>query len=268
MGKSLVSIIMGAYNCEDVIDQCIDSIITQTYKNWEFIICDDCSTDNTLKILKKYEKKDSRIKILHNERNCRLAASLNICLSVAQGEFIARMDADDISLPERLEKQVDFLEKHPEIDLVGCNRIIFDANGNRGVRKSIEYPTKERLIKGSPFAHPTIVMKKSVYDALGGYTVSKQTMRAEDIDLWIRFYQNGYKGYNMQEVLYCYHESIDDLKKRSLKAAVETAKVYWNGYKVLRFPYYKRFWVVKPIISALIPNRVMKKYYDKNLMKI
>lgn len=161
MGQPLVSIIMGAYNCEATIDKCVESILQQTYKNWQFIICDDFSSDNTFDILKKYEGKDSRIIILHNECNKRLAASLNNCLKVAKGKYIARMDADDESLPQRLEHQIEFLETHPEYDVVGCNRIVFDNNGNRGIRKCEEFPVKELLIKDTPFAHPTIVMRKS-----------------------------------------------------------------------------------------------------------
>ena len=135
MSTPLVSIIMGAYNCENTIYDCMESILKQTYENWEFIICDDCSSDHTLEILKKYEKNDKRIHILHNEKNMRLAASLNRCLEVAHGKYVARMDADDISMPDRLEKQVEFLESHSEYDVTGCNRMVFDENGDKGIRK-------------------------------------------------------------------------------------------------------------------------------------
>lgn len=266
--KPLVSIIMGAYNAELTIKNAIDSVLTQTYINWEFIICDDCSTDNTLGILKKYHEKDPRIIVIRNETNKRLAASLNNCLSHAKGKYIARMDADDECLPTRFEEQVKFLETHSEIDLVGSNRIIFDDNGDKGVRGSIENPTERTFLKGSPFAHPTIMAKKSVYDALGGYTVSQRTMRAEDVDLWFRFYKAGYRGYNLQKVLYRYRESVDDLKKRSVKAGLETSKVYYHGYKLLEFPWYERVWAIKPIISALIPHGIMLKHFERELKEI
>lgn len=259
--KPLVSVIMGAYNCEKTLERAVNSIIEQTYNNWEFIICDDCSTDETLTILKKFEKRDARICVLHNAQNMRLAASLNRCLNIAQGKYIARMDADDESLPRRLETQIRFLEEHPEYDVVGCNRMIFDEKGDRGIRTSIEFPNQSILMKDTPFAHPTIVMKKSVYDALGGYTVSKATMRAEDLDLWFRFYEKGFKGYNLQQVLYRYREGVHDLEKRSLAAGIQTAKVFWNGYKRIQLPLYRRAWAVKSIIAAMIPNRVMMKYY-------
>ena len=265
MGQPLVSIIMGAYNCEATIEKCVESILQQTYKNWQFIICDDFSSDNTFDILKKYEDKDSRIIILHNECNKRLAASLNNCLKVAKGKYIARMDADDESLPQRLEHQIEFLETHPEYDVVGCNRIVFDNNGNRGIRKSEEFPVKELLIKDTPFAHPTLVMRKRVFDILNGYTSDKSTMRAEDLDLWFRFYERGFKGYNMQETLYKYRESECDFSKRSLKAGIQTSKVFLKGYKRIKIPLYKRIWAIKPIIVALMPNKLMMRYHSGRL---
>lgn len=263
--KPLVSIIMGAYNCEKTITKCVNSIIMQTYKNWEFIICDDCSNDNTLTILKEYQKNDSRIIIIHNEENLKLAASLNKCLKIAKGKYIARMDADDESLPERIEKQVNYLENNSEIDVVGCNRIIFDEYGEKGIRKSIEKPNKDNLIKDTPFAHPTIMMKKEVYDKLGGYVSDKTTIRAEDLELWFRFFENDFKGYNMQEVLYKYKESKEDYSKRSLIAGIQTAKVYLKGYRKLKIPIVKRIYFLKPIVAALIPNFFLEKYHSKKL---
>ncbi|MBQ6464056.1 MAG: glycosyltransferase family 2 protein [Pseudobutyrivibrio sp.] len=258
--EPLVSIIMGAFNAEKTISEAIDSIIDQTYDNWELIVCDDCSCDSTYSILEKYAAHDKRIVVLQNPENKRLAYTLNECLKVAKGKYIARMDADDISLPERLEKQVSFMEAHEEYDCVGTNRIIFDKNGEHSIRYSKEYPSKRILLLDTPFAHPTIMMKKSVYDALNGYTVSKETMRAEDLDLWFRFFGAGYNGYNIQESLYLYREDLEDLKKRSLKAAVATALVFYKGYKIINVPIYKRIFAVKPIIAALIPNFIMKKY--------
>lgn len=263
--EPLVSIIMGAYNCEKTIVNCINSIIEQTYQNWEFIICDDCSTDNTFSILNSYKEKDKRIIIIHNEQNLKLAKSLNRCLSIAKGKYIARMDADDESLPERITKQVDFLEKHVEYDVVGCNMIVFDENGEKGIRTNVEFPNKDILLKNTPFAHPTIMMKKSVYDSLNGYTTDKTIVRAQDLELWFRFYEHNYKGYNMQENLYKYHESKDDLKKRNFKTGIQTSKIYWNGYKRINTPIYKRIYFIKPIVSVLIPNFIMIRYHAEKL---
>lgn len=264
--KPFVSVIMGVYNCEKTIKKCIDSIINQTYKNWEFIICDDCSTDNTLSIIQEYKQKESRIILIHNDKNLRLAASLNKCLSIAKGKYIARMDADDESFPNRIETQVEFLEKNIEFDVVGCNRMIFDDNGDKGIRKSIEKPEKNILIKDTPFAHPTIMMRKEVYDKLNGYVSNKLTMRAEDLDLWFRFYEHNFKGYNIQEVLYRYRESREDYSRRTFKAGVQTAKVYLNGYRKIKIPIIKRIYFLKPIIVALIPNAILERYHSNKLL--
>lgn len=263
--RPLVSVIMGAYNCEDSIAKSIDSILGQTYENWEFIICDDCSTDRTLEILQEYEKKDSRIKILHNERNIRLAGTLNKCLSYANGKYVARMDGDDESLSERFEKQVAFLEANPQIDVVGCSRMIFDEHGDKGIRFSERMPRKDTLLKEVPFAHPTIMIRTEVMRELGGYTKNRKTMRAEDLELWFRFYCRDYVGYNMQDVLYRYRETLFDLKKRTVKAAIGTAKIYLDGYKMLHFPVYKWIWAMKPIVASCLPVKIMKKYYVNNL---
>lgn len=262
-GMPLVSIIMGAYNCADTIGKCIESIIAQTYENWEFLICDDCSTDNTLEVIQKYQKNDERIIVLRNEKNSRLAASLNKCLEYAKGKYIARMDADDESLPLRLEKQVTFLEKNNEYDAVGCARFIYNDNGNIGIRKGVAEPNIDVLLTDAPFAHPTIMMKKEIFDELEGYTVSELTMRAEDLDLWFRFYQRGCKGYNLSEPLYRYHESVDDYKKRSITAGWKTTKVFLNGYKKIGVPLYKYPLALKPLLSSLVPNKLNYIYHNR-----
>lgn len=263
----LVTVIMGAYNCETTLHKAIDSIIAQTYTNWEFVICDDCSTDKTIEILKEYEQRDSRIKALHNETNKKLAASLNACLAVAKGEYIARMDADDECFPNRFEKQVAFLENNPEIDVVGSSMLVFDEFGEKGIRRSIKCPSEECLLKGAPFFHPTIMMKKSVYDELKGYKCSKLTKRSQDLDLWFRFYEHKYKGDNIQEPLYKYREGKKDFKKRSIAAGYRTMLINLNGFKRLHFPFRKRVWAVKPFISALIPNCIIGLYHTLRLKK-
>ena len=176
--QELVSIIMGVYNGAHTLSQAIDSIIAQTYTKWELIACDDCSTDETSKILFDYAKKDSRIIVIRNEKNCGLAASLNHCLEYAQGTYIARMDCDDLSVETRLEKQVAYLESHPEFDLVATYMQAFDESGKKNVIESKQYPTKFDLPKGAPFAHATIMMRTAAMKQLDGYCISKQIGRA------------------------------------------------------------------------------------------
>lgn len=258
--KPLVSVIMGIYNCEDTIERAIKSILAQTYNNWELIMCDDASSDNTYKIANKYAQRYNNIILLKNSSNKRLAYSLNKCLKCANGKYIARMDSDDESLPERFERQVDFLEKHLEYHVVGSAMVLFDEHGENGIRRCKECPMQDDIWNSSPFAHPTIMMRKYVYDTLNGYTVSKDTMRAEDLDLWFRFKISGYMGYNIQTPLYRYHESLEDYKKRNIRAAIGTAKLIYKYYKLMHIKN-KYIWIIKPIISALLPNKLMFLYH-------
>lgn len=261
-----ISVIMGIYNCESTLTIAIESIINQTYSDWELIMCDDGSTDNTYQIAKNYSEQYENIVLIRNNENSGLAFSLNHCLKYAKGKYVARMDADDVSLPERFEKQVSFLNKNNEFDLVGSWIQLFDGLNDLTVRKVKEIPEKRDLIKGAPYVHPTIMMRKSVYDNLNGYIVSNRTQRCEDLDLWFRFYSSGYRGYNLQMPLLKYHESLNDYKKRTLKSAFTISQTSFVGYRMLRFPFIYYIYILKPIISALLPNKVMY-YYHKKICK-
>lgn len=263
MENDLVSIIMGAYNCEREVEKCIESVLKQTYTNWEFIICDDDSTDKTLDVLKEYAKKDARIKVIRNKKNSKLAYSLNHCLKYCKGNYIARMDADDECAPERLEIQINFLNSHRNIDVVGTAAKIYDGKKVTGIRYTKEIPTKEDVLKGPVFMHPTIMMRKSVYDDLKGYTVAKRTVRGQDWDLWFRFFAKGYSGYNLQEPLLMYHESKGDYKKRTLKTAFMYTQTAIYGYKILKIPFYKYVYALKPVIAAILPQKILAKYHRK-----
>lgn len=253
-----VSVIMGAYNAKNIIDKAIESILDQSYSNWELIICDDCSEDGTYDYLVEKYKGNSNVKIIKNKSNKKLAFSLNQCLKVATGEYIARMDADDISLPNRLEKQVKFLDEHNDIDVVGGAALVFDGETTSEIRKCPEFPTTSDIIKNVPFIHPTIMMRKKMYDKLNGYTVLHRTERGQDLDLWFRFFSIQGRGYNFQEPLIKYHESLHDFKRRTLK----TAKMYMEtrvwGYRLLGINPILYIYAFKPIVSALIPAPIMR----------
>lgn len=256
-----VSVIMGVYNCEDTIRDAVDSILKQTFKNWEFIICDDNSTDGTLKILKEYaDKYPENFVILHNNKNMRLAASLNRCLKAAKGEYVARMDGDDMSLPKRLEEQVHFLDCNRKYDLVGTQMVIFDEYGESGIRKVKEIPGKRDLKKGSPFCHATVMIRSECYKSLGGYRLAKETNRCEDMDLWFRFFAAGYRGYNIQKPLYKVREDTAAYKRRAPKHGIEAAKVYIKGYQLLDYPKSDYIYALKPILTSIIPGFIMKWY--------
>lgn len=249
---------MGTYNCASVVGRAIESIKAQTFNDWDFIICDDCSKDDTYAVIEQYARKDCRIRLLHNEKNCYLAFSLNHCLSIATGEYVARMDADDIAQPERLEKQVAFLDAHPEYSVVGSGIILYDAEGDKQVLLNSEIPQVKEMKHGVPFFHPTIIMRRAAYQALGGYVVEERTRRGQDMDLWFRFFAKGYKGYNLQVPLLRYHDDLNDYKKKSsMKMARGTAKTMYLGFRANHFPLYDYIWTLLPIITALLPRSIV-----------
>ena len=257
-----VSVIMGIYNMsmedESVVKMAVDSILNQTYKDFEFIICDDGSSDNTYKFIKKITKHDNRVIVIKNDKNRGLAYSLNHCLSIAKGKYIARMDADDISLPTRLEEEIKFLDKNLEYALVGCNvSFINDSNTVWKERILAEKPTSKSFLFTSPFVHPTVIMRRSVLDLLNGYRVEKITRRAEDYDLFMRMYAKGYKGYNMQKSLYYFRENDNAYKRRAYKYRLDELQIRYQGFKKLGLMPKALPYVIKPMVVGLIPQRIL-----------
>jgi glycosyltransferase involved in cell wall biosynthesis len=178
---------MAVYNGERFLDQAIDSILDQTFPDFEFVIVDDASTDSTWQFLQEYAEEDVRVALLRNQTNQGLAKSLNRGLEIARGEYIARMDADDISLPERLGAQVSFLDGHAQVGVVGSAIKMIDANGS--YIKTIRHPKSHNFILWNlcfhtPFAHPSVMFRKDVVDCVGGY--DDELPVNQDRDLWQR----------------------------------------------------------------------------------
>ena len=249
-----VSVIMGVFNCKETLPQAIESIRQQTYPNWELILCDDGSSDGTYAVAKSYAEKDpQRIVLLRNDTNRKLAYTLNRCLSVASGDLIARMDGDDVSHSDRFEKQVAFLKNHPDLRLVGTDMRCFDASGLHGIRHAAEHPDRFTLKNRSPFFHATVMTYKSVYDTLGGYSVSERAVRAEDLELWFRFFHEGFKGDNIPEALYDVREDYETLKRRTAKDRMNVVRLKAWGFRLLGFP---RRWLIRPALTAVFKSCV------------
>lgn len=256
-----ISVLMGVYNAENVIINAVETIEKQTERNREFIICDDGSTDGTYGILLQMKQKYSDIILLRNTENQGLACALNRCLSEAEGEFIARMDVDDLCVPERFAYQKNFLTEHPEYDLVGSQMIMLDDNGEKTFSREIPVPTGKELPLKSPFAHPTVLMRRYVLERLGGYSVEKYTRRCEDLELWYRFFAMGMKGYNLPQYLYIKKQGLEDYRRRKVIHGVEMFVIHLRGLRMLHSPAYKYVLAVKPVVSAMIPKRIMMKYH-------
>lgn len=260
---------MGVYNIEkiDIIDSMMNSILRQTYSDLEFIICDDGSNDKTYEIMNNYAILDERIILIKNSVNRGLAYSLNECLKIANGDFIARQDADDISDLKRFEKQVTFLENNPHISFVGSNVYLFDKEvwGSRVLKK---FPQNENFLFGSPFVHGTIMFRKSALIAVENYRVSKETYRVEDYDLFMRLYKKNFLGANIQENLYYYQESKQNISKRKYKYRFDEVKIRYKGFKMLNLLPKGYIYILKPLIVGLIPNKLLTKLKFKyNIFK-
>lgn len=263
----VISVIMGVYNIEHlwIFKKAINSIRNQTVSDFEFIICDDGSTDRTFERLLDLQCKDSRIQLLRNEKNSGLAYTLNRCLAAARGTYIARQDADDISSPDRFEKQTAFLSAHPEISFVGSNVSLFDKTGVWGKREPPAYPQKKDFLFTTPFVHGSLMFQKGVLQSMGGYTVSKETLRAEDYELEMRMYSMGLRGANLPERLYYFLEDDTTQARRKYRYRFDEAKIRFRGFKAMGLMPRALPYVVKPLVVGLIPSpllRIARRTYN------
>lgn len=258
-----ISVIMGIWNCESTLAEAIDSIIAQTYPDWELILCDDCSDDGTYALAKQYaDKYPEKIILLKNETNSKLAFTLNRCLEKATGRYIARMDGDDKCLPERFEKQLEYLESRPDAVLVGTAMQRFYNDGRLGAVASCpSEPDRFTPHKNGPsFNHATILAFKSVFDELGGYTVCPRTVRGQDRDLWFRFFAAGFKGVNMPDALYLVREDVEAVKRRTFKDRYISFQTEIYGYRLLGYP---KSWYIMPVLrlsKAFVPQKLQLAY--------
>lgn len=258
-----ISILMGIYNCASTLNEAIDSIINQTYTNWEFIICDDGSTDNSYSIAKTYEKGDSRFKVIKNKENKGLNATLNRCLKMASGEYIARMDGDDVSDPTRFQKEVEILNSYPEYAIVSTHMTTFDEGGDWGCIKTLEKPQINDFPTHVPmFCHAPCMIRKSAFIDVEGYTEEKKLLRVEDYHLWYKFYAKGYKGYNIQEPLYKMRDDRNALHRRTAQARFNGIYATFVGFKMLHLPKWMYIYAIKNAIVEVIKIIIPDKFYE------
>jgi len=225
--KPLISVILSVYNAEQYLEEAIQSILNQTYKNFEFIIIDDGSKDNSLGIIREYRKRDKRIVVITRE-NKGLIESLNEGIKAANGKYIARMDADDIAMPNRFEEQIKYMESHEEV--VVCGSFIETFGSKKMIRK---YPISNADIRAyfvfkSPFAHPatmirTKILTRKMYD--NHYT------HAEDYKLWMDLMSEG-EMYNIPKVLLKYRVTPEQItsafKNESIIISKQIRREYIN----------------------------------------
>lgn len=267
--RPLVSVIMATYN-EPVhfIAQSIKSILTQTYTNLELLIADDSTSADTISTIDKLAEADNRIRIIRSNERMGFVGALNKCMDLAQGELIARMDGDDVSLPERLSIQVDFAKKNPQMGIFGGDMNIIDENAN--VLSERTYPTSSSAIKRmfvfrSPFAHPTIMFRRSIID--NGFRYNPEYKRAEDIDFILRLFREGYKFSNTGKKLLNYRVVGDLQKKRNRDQWIYNHRARTKNF-IWRKPLFSTLSYLISLAYQIVPDIIITKYYEKENHKM
>lgn len=266
-----ISVIMGVYNCADTLPEAIDSILTQTYANWTLIICDDGSSDDTYIVAKHYEELyPEHFIVIRNEHNLGLNCTLNKCLRLADGDYVARMDGDDISIPERFEKEVDVLNQHPEYAIVSSHMVTFDENGEWGCIKTLETPQVYDFPKHVPmFCHAPCMIRREAFLDVQGYTEDKRLLRVEDYNLWYKFYAKGYRGYNIQESLYKMRDDRNALHRRTPQARLNGIYATFLGFRMVHLPMWMYIYAIKnavvELLKLILPDSIYDYFHKRRL---
>lgn len=277
MSTPLISVIMPVYNGEEYLREAIESILNQTYINYEFIILNDGSTDKTEEIILSYV--DSRILYIKNETNLQIVKTLNKGIALAKGKYIARMDADDISLPKRFERQVAFMEEHPGIDVCGT---WFKTFGKKKYIQKLPIchnEIKACLLFYTPIAHPTVMMKKTIFD---NNQYSDVFSKAEDYALWLHLIDD-FKFENLSEVLLDYRlhssqtcsKSAYSQKNSTIKALSVLLKkfdrTFFEKYISLHIQHSRNEYIelekIEKWLQDLIAVNIEVQYFDDQSLK-
>lgn len=233
--KPLVTIAIPFYNAQKYLGDSIESVLSQTYDNWKLLLIDDGSTDNSLAIAKSFASKDDRVRVYSDGNNKNLGFRLNQIPMLTETPFLARMDADDIMLPMRIEKQITTLLNNPKIDVLGTNAYSIDENANViGIR--MEYKNSADILPSKSFIHPTIMAKTSWFRA---NPYDTKAVRVEDAELWARtVHSNNFMSLN--EPLLFYREYNGDYYKK-----------YWRSLSGILYVWKKNGYTVRGLVQLI-----------------
>lgn len=261
-----VTVIMGIYNCADTLSEALDSLLAQTYTDWDLVMCDDGSNDSTYEIAAQYrDAHPERITLIQNEQNMGLNHTLNRCLALADGEYIARQDGDDLSMPTRFEREVALLDTDPQIAIASTAMTYFDESGTWGQSCPIEFPEKVDFIAGTPFCHAPCMVRREAYQAVQGYTENKRYLRVEDYDLWIKMYAAGYRGQNIPEPLYAMRDDRNAFARRKFKYRINEFRVRIKAACILRLPFQAYLYAWRPLLVGILPSKLYCLLHKRRL---
>ncbi|MCC8028895.1 MAG: glycosyltransferase [Lachnospiraceae bacterium] len=252
-----ISVLMSVYNPENrqIFFEAVQSIISQTFQDWEMILYDDGSEEPYIPLIREAAVLDRRFRYCRSEENRGLAQAMNICCGMAGGRYLARMDADDYSMPGRLQSMYEFLEDHPEYDWVGCNTELIRGDGIWARRVMPQAPDRKDFLRYSPYIHPSVVFRREVLTESGGY---RPMRRGEDYELFMRLHASGRRGYNLQEFYFRYREDDNTYRHRKYRYQIEEVRIRKEGFQSLGILNIKTGrCVIKPLIVGLIPRGLL-----------
>lgn len=262
--------IMSSYNPKDtqMLFQSVRSIIRQTFQEWELLLIDDGSQRSYAKNIREAAALDKRIRYIRNKTNKGLAFSLNRGILLAKGSYIARMDDDDYSRKDRLEKQVEFLEQYPQYQWVGSSALLMEQKHIWGIRIMPVIPVKKDFFRCSPFVHPSVMFRKDWIFSKEMYSADRKFRQCEDYELFLRLYAKGYRGYNLLEPLLIYQENTDSYKKRTYDRRVREVKLRHQMFQTLKCnSVYRTLFVIKPLIVGCIPGKLQHWIHRKEVIR-
>ena len=252
---------MSVYNAENDLRESVESILGQTFADFEFIIVNDGSTDTTKEIIEKYANKDPRI-IVINQENTGLTKALNNGLEIARGQYIARQDADDISYPERFEKQIKLMESENSVVLVGGNCDDLYPDGYTGEWGTYSSDSLQKIVYlKTPFAHSTVLMRSDVCRELKGYDESFKT--SQDMELWMRFAKKGMLAMIEEPIIQRKIVAGSISHKRRWRQFYDGYRARWKHNQGLN-RVYAVYLGVRSLIIGLLPSgciKLLKKYF-------
>lgn len=268
--KTVVSVIMGTCGHQKVeyLEAAVESVLGQEKVDFELVVCNDNAAKEHQDYLHKLAEADRRVHVIDNSESKGLAYALNLCIGVARGKYLARMDDDDVCGQGRLKIQSDYLEAHPGIAYVGCNAKLIDEKGVWGHRRFPAEPGKKDFLRFLPYIHPSVMFRKEVFNAQGGYRAG--TRRGEDYELFMRLFAAGFRGRNIQEELFSYREDRDSYKRRGLGSRLDEVGIRYEGFKELGIMLpFGWLYVLRPLAAGCAPVPLVygaKKLYHKGIM--
>lgn len=257
--NSKVSVIMACYNTDKYVWEAIESILSQSFEDFEFVIIDDYSSDKTYEICQEYAKKDDRIKLNRNKKNMWIAYTRNKLISLANTDYIATQDSDDISLVDRISLCYDFLEINNEYWVVSGNNIIIDENWSTIWRRKYSNEIWKVILKKSPISQWSSMFRKEVFFSLWGY--DKKLNYWEDYDLWLRMYSKWYRIKNLDKDLYKLRIREWQSKSKNLKDTIKNTIFIQrraNKEYSIKASFWDRiYWLLEKILIVLPSSFVL-----------